>query len=79
MKTMNKIEIDDIRYRSEHCKATNQDCKDLLEHIDILTSDIDREGSLLERLHDNICDLVDVENHVSINRRGLAELLKRNK
>lgn len=76
---MNSIELDDIRFRSEYCKGTNQDCKDLLEHIDVLTSNIDCDGSLLQRITDNITAYVDVETEVHIDKRALQAFIQRSK
>jgi hypothetical protein len=75
MLTLNKIQIEDIRFRSEHCQATNQDCKDLIEHIDCLTFDLDCEGSLTQRIVDNITQYVDVDFEVTVDKTALKRFL----
>jgi hypothetical protein len=76
---MNRIQVEDIRFRSEHCKATNQDCKDLLDYIDTLSGDMDCEGSLLEKITDNLRDFIDIDYEVCIDKKRLAAYISRNK
>jgi hypothetical protein len=76
---MNNIELDGIKHRAYHNESTDKDCLDLIQHIEILTGDIACEGSLLEKIADNLSDYIDVDFDVSIDKSALKRLIQRNK
>lgn len=76
---MNNIELDAIKHRAYHKEETNQDCLDLINKIEILTGDIACEGSLLEKIADNLSDYIDVDFDVSIDKFALKRLIQQNR
>jgi hypothetical protein len=76
---MNNIELDGIKHRAYHEESTDQDCLDLIQHIEVLSGDIACEGSLLQRITDNLSEYVDVDFDVSIDKTALKRFIQRNR
>ncbi len=77
MAVLNDIQIEDIRFRAEHCISKDQDCLDLLEYIDILAGDIDTHGSLVQKIVDNFSEFVDIDFDPSftVDKNALKKFL----
>lgn len=79
MANLNKIQLDAIKSRSEHGFANNDDCLELLEHLETLAGDVDVNGSLMQRMADNVRQFVDVDFDVSVNKHLLKTFLMESK
>ena len=79
MGLINKIRIDDIRFKAEHGISKDGDCLELLDYIDTLAGGMETQGSLLNKIVNNISKFVDVdiEPSFTVDKVALKNFLER--
>ena len=77
---LNKIQIDDIRFRAENGTADSKDCMELLGHLDEVVILIHSDESLIKKIGENIDSFIDVEigHFVKLDEKGLAKFITGN-